>query len=46
MLEREPSTVVAGYQQGLELARAGAYFDAHEAFETAWRACPDDERDF
>ena len=27
-------------------ARAGAYFEAHEAFETAWRACATDERDF
>ena len=34
------------YQQGLALARAGRYFDAHEAFETAWRACADEERDF
>jgi uncharacterized protein len=40
------STVEQEYQRGLSLARAGAYFEAHEAFETAWRACPDDERDF
>lgn len=46
MPEGEPSTVVGAYQHGLELARAGAYFDAHEAFETAWRACSADERDF
>jgi predicted metal-dependent hydrolase len=32
--------------EGLELARAGRYFDAHEAFELAWRAADDDERDF
>ncbi len=46
MPEREPSTVVGAYQHGLMLARAGAYFDAHEAFETAWRACSAAERDF
>jgi predicted metal-dependent hydrolase len=46
MPDREPSTVVTAYQEGLRLARAGAYFDAHEAFETAWRTCPDEERDF
>ena len=34
------------YQQGLELARAGRFFAAHEAFEAAWRACVDSERDF
>ena len=32
--------------EGLELARAGRYFDAHEAFELAWRSAGDDERDF
>ena len=35
-----------GYKRGLELARAGAFFEAHEAFEEAWRACADAERDF
>jgi len=30
----------------LTLARAGSYFDAHEEFETAWRACSLGERDF
>ena len=34
------------YQQGLALAQAGRFFAAHEAFETAWRACADEERDF
>ena len=28
------------------LARAGRYFEAHEAFEAAWRAAAPDERDF
>jgi predicted metal-dependent hydrolase len=34
------------YGRGLELARAGSYFEAHEELETAWRACDDSERDF
>ena len=46
MPRAETSTVTAAYQHGLALARAGAYFEAHEAFETAWRACPGEERDF
>ena len=36
----------AEYKRGLELARAGEWFGAHEAFELAWRAAQDDERDF
>ena len=31
---------------GLALGRSGRYFEAHEAFEDAWRAAPPDERDF
>src|SRR3954468_5321676 len=46
MRDIDVSTVARAYQHGLELARAGRFFDAHEAFETAWRACPGDERDF
>ena len=46
MLERDPSTVTGGYQLGLELARDGRFFEAHEAFETAWRSCEPGERDF
>jgi uncharacterized protein len=46
MPERDPSTVTGGYQLGLELARDGRFFEAHEAFEAAWRACEPDERDF
>jgi len=42
----DPSTVTASYKRGLSLARAGAFFEAHEAFEDAWRACAPDERDF
>jgi predicted metal-dependent hydrolase len=46
MPEPDVSTVDGAYQHGLELARAGRFFDAHEAFETAWRACAEPERDF
>src|SRR2546430_1646820 len=42
----DDNTVASEYQRGLELTRAGHYFDAHEAFETAWRAAPAEERDF
>jgi len=42
----DPSTVTASYKRGLSLARAGAFFEAHEAFEGAWRACRPAERDF
>ena len=31
---------------GLALARDGRYFEAHEAFEDAWRTAAPDERDF
>ena len=34
------------YELGLELIRAGRYFDAHEELETAWRAAGPAERDF
>ena len=34
------------YERGLELIRAGAYFEAHEELETAWRAAEPAERDF
>jgi predicted metal-dependent hydrolase len=46
MAEGDVSTVEADYQLGLRLARGGEYFEAHEAFETAWRACEAHERDF
>jgi predicted metal-dependent hydrolase len=46
MPKRDDSTVTAEYQRGLELGRAGDYFEAHEAFETAWRRCDEAERDF
>ena len=31
---------------GLELIRAGEYFDAHEELEDEWRGAPPEERDF
>lgn len=34
------------YELGLELIRAGRYFEAHEELETAWRAAEPVERDF
>jgi hypothetical protein len=46
MPRRDDNTVDAEYKRGLELARGGRYFDAHEAFELAWRAAVAEERDF
>jgi predicted metal-dependent hydrolase len=40
------STVDAQYQRGLALARSGEWFEAHEAFELAWRGAAPEERDF
>ena len=34
------------FLRGVELIRAGEYFAAHEELEDAWRAAPQDERDF
>jgi predicted metal-dependent hydrolase len=42
----DDSSVTLAYKEGLALAQAGRYFEAHEAFETAWRAGTGDERDF
>ena len=33
-------------EKGLELIRAGAYFEAHEELEDEWRTAPAAERDF
>jgi uncharacterized protein len=33
-------------ERGLDLARAGEYFGAHEALEDAWRAAKPAEKDF
>ena len=46
MPSRDDNTVCAEYKRGLALARAGEWFEAHEAFELAWRAAPADQRDF
>ena len=35
-----------GLREGLELIRAGAYFEAHEELEDEWRTAPQAERDF
>lgn len=40
------NSVSAEYKRGLELARAGEFFAAHEAFELAWRSALPEERDF
>jgi hypothetical protein len=37
---------VTHFERGLELIRAGRYFDAHEELELAWRAAEPGERDF
>ena len=46
MSESDVSTVARHYQHGLALGARGDWFEAHEAFETAWRACEAAERDF
>jgi predicted metal-dependent hydrolase len=33
-------------ERGLELIRAGEYFEAHEELEDEWREAPEKERDF
>jgi predicted metal-dependent hydrolase len=33
-------------ERGLELMRAGEFFDAHEELEDEWRDAPEGERDF
>ena len=35
-----------GLEAGLELIRRGAFFEAHEELELAWRAAAPEERDF
>jgi uncharacterized protein len=35
-----------GLERGLELIRAGEYFEAHEELEDEWRDAPAPERDF
>ena len=38
--------IESAYARGVELGRSGRYFEAHEAFEEAWREARADERDF
>ena len=38
--------MTSGYERGLELIRAGRYFEAHEELEDAWRVAERAERDF
>ena len=33
-------------ERGVELIRAGAFFEAHEELEDEWRGAPEPERDF
>jgi hypothetical protein len=33
-------------ERGLQLIRAGAFFEAHEELEDEWREAPEPERDF
>src|SRR5580765_5976485 len=40
------AAVESDLARGLELARAGEYFAAHEALEDAWRASEPAEKDF
>ena len=35
-----------GWERGVELIRAGAYFEAHEELEEDWHVAPAAERDF
>jgi predicted metal-dependent hydrolase len=50
--QREPASeagsvfVERELRRGLELARGGEHFAAHEAFEAAWRAAEPVDRDF
>jgi hypothetical protein len=37
---------VVSLERGLELIRAGDYFEAHEELEDEWREAPGGERDF
>jgi uncharacterized protein len=36
----------SSFERGVELIRAGRYFEAHEELELAWRAASAEERDF
>jgi len=42
----DDGTASGALDRGLALARAGEYFEAHEALEDAWRASESEEKDF
>jgi predicted metal-dependent hydrolase len=42
----DANTGDVSYERGLELIRAGAYFEAHEELEDEWRVAEAKERDF
>ena len=42
----EPRQVDHLFREGLALFNGARYWHAHEAWETLWRAAPDDDRDF
>jgi hypothetical protein len=42
----EPREIDRLFRDGVSLFNGGRYWHAHEAWETLWRAAPDDERDF
>jgi predicted metal-dependent hydrolase len=46
MAAHDDSSVADRYRRGLSLAARGAWFEAHEELELAWRACSPGERDF
>lgn len=42
----DPAEADAHFQRGVALFNGVRYWHAHEAWETLWRAAPDEERDF
>ncbi len=42
----EPAEAERLFREGVSLFNGARYWYAHEAWETLWRASPDDERDF
>lgn len=46
MPRHDDNTIDNEYKRGLQLAREGDYFAAHEHLELAWRAAPAGDRDF
>jgi len=42
----DPGEVDRLFREGVALFNGVRYWHAHEAWETIWRAAPDDERDF